>query len=550
VTRSTNQIIWRFLLLLAVIIPPLCVALGDADCEFHMEVRTLAASQETWLRQREDPKAWLVPSWNGSPRVNKPPLTVWINMLAWTGLDPETTPVDTLVHRARLVSAGISLLALFALCGAGTLLHSARLGLLATAVTGTSLLFLRNARLASYDTYLLAFCTLAMAAGIAALQPRSKKPKRLPTLFAWAVCAIALAAAILTKGPIALIMTILPLSVIALTGPRKGASFAGLLGAALLSAAFVLPWYVYVLGRVVAADQIMSTEFHASRSEFQEPWYYLGLIPLVFPWLLWLPAFGVGAARRQYELRQPAIRISIIWFLCIFIAMSIPAAKQQRYIIPILPAVGLLVAIAWQQIATRDKLRWPLGLARVHAGLLTIASLLIGLCGPAQSWLISLGVLDQPFLARLPLWLPSAIAIPLFILSRAIRRANLETAAWLTAIWMAMAATPALYEYAWNENSRNAHRTDIESVAMQVGSAPLAYATTPELPDSKEWPAPSMLLYSRRIIPHWDGTPPARGSFLMAAQQDRLDRDLREAGWILVRHFHDGNLPRNLYRAP
>ncbi len=541
---------WRFLLLLAVIIPPLFIALGDPDCEFHMEVRTIAASQETWLRQQHDPSAWMIPSWNGAPRVNKPPLTVWINMLGWSGLDPATTSVDTLVYRARLIAAGLSLVALLALCALGASLHSARFGFLAAAITGTSLLFLRNARMASYDTYLLTFCTLAMAAGIGAMQLRAKQPKRPVTLFCWSLCALAMAAAFLTKGPIALVMTVLPLALIALTGPRKGASIGGLFGASLFAAALVLPWYIYVLGSVVAADQIMSTEFHAARSEFQDPWYYLCLIPLVFPWLFWLPAYWIAEIRRQYDVRQPAIRAPMLWFLTIFIVMSIPAAKQQRYIIPILPAVGLIIATAWLQLAARNKLRWPAGLARLHGGFLTIASLLIALWGPAQPWLVSYGLLNQPEVVRLPAWAFPAVALPLLIISQIIRRANLEAATWLTAVWMSIAATPALYDYARNPRSLYPHRADVESVSRGIGTNALFYATTPELPDSKEWPAPAMLLYSQRIIPHWDDGTPERGTFLMAAQHERLDKRIREAGWVFVRQFNDGNLPRNLYRAP
>lgn len=550
VSRFSDSSWVRLLLLLAIIAPPLFVGLGAADCEFHMEVRTLATAQETWIRQQHDPHAWLVPSWNGAPRVNKPPLTVWLNMLVWSGLDPATTSVDTLVLRARAAAAGLCLAALLAVWGIGAALHGSRFGLLAAAITGSCLLFLRNARMASYDTYLLAFCTFSLAAGIWAMQSRAKKPRRGVTLSGWLICGIAMAAAFLTKGPIALVMTALPLAAIAITGARKERDIAGLLGALLLAAALVLPWYLYVLDTIAAADQIMGTEFKATRNEFQAPWYYLCLIPLVFPWLFWLPAFWIGAIRRQYDTRNPAIRIPALWFLAIFIVLSIPAAKQQRYIIPILPAAGLLIAAAWQSIAAQNKLRWPQGLTRIHAGFLTIASLLYGSWGLAHPWLVSLGALEQPAIVRLPAWSFAITAIPLSVLARAIRKPSVEAAVWLTALWMTLAATPALYDYAFNHHSRYTQRADVESVMREVGNAQLFYATAPELPDSKEWPDPKMLLYGRRIIPHWDENAVNPGTFLMAAQHDGLDRKLRAAGWIPVRLFDDGNSPRRLYRAP
>ncbi len=541
----------RWLLLLAVACPPLFAGLGAADCEFHMEVRTMAAAQETWIRQQADPGAWLIPSWNGAPRVNKPPLTVWLNMLVWSGLDPASASVDQLVHRARLVAAALCALALLAVWGIGALLHSSRHGLLAAAITGTSLLFLRNARMASYDTYLLAFSTFAVAAALWAMRPRGEAAPPARAAAGWLACGLAIAAAFLTKGPISLVMTALPLALIALTGPRRARDFGGLLAALAIAAVFAAPWYLHVLHAVPAADQLMATEFKAARTKFQPPWYYLCLIPLVAPWLLWLPAFWIAAARRQFDLRAPALRVAACWFLAILVVMSIPAAKQQRYILPILPATGLLIAAAWTSLAARDRLRWPYGLARVHAGLLTAAAVALGAWGLLHPWLLSSGALEQAEITRLPAWSFTLLALPLFAIARAIaRRADLEQAAWLTALWMTLAATPALYDYAHNHHSRYPHRADVETVMRLVGPAPLAYATTPDLPDSKEWPDPKMLLYGRRIIPHHTNALPAPGSFLMATRHEQLDRTLRRQGWIHERDFHDGNSPRHLYRAP
>lgn len=548
--RVFDSTLFRVLLLLLVAAPPLFIGLGNADSEFHMEVRTIASSQETWLRQQREPDAWLVPSWNGAPRINKPPLAVWLNMLAWSDFDPATTSVDALVLRARCVAAGLCLAALLAIWGIGATLHSSRLGLTAAAITGSSLLFLRNARMASYDTYLLAFSTFALAAGVWAMQPRAKQPKRIVAGLGWFLSGIATAAAVLTKGPIALVMTTLPLLALALTDSRRGRNMIGLIVATGIALVLVFPWYLYVLGTITAADQILSVEFQAARDEFQPVWYYLCLIPLIFPWLFWLPSFWIGAARRQFKFSEPGVRAAMLWFLAIFIVMSIPAAKEQRYILPILPATGLLVAIAWQQIGARNKLRWPQGLTRIHAGFLTLASILYAGFALAHSWLLELGVINKPEIVHLPVWVFLLTAAPLFILARVIRRAPAEAGIWLTAGWMALAATPALYDYGFNPRSRYAQRADVESVLREIGAAPLYYATTPELPDSKEWPMPDMLLYSQRIIPRWTNSLPMPGSFVMAAQHDRLDRDLQAAGWVPIRLFDDGNTPRRLYRAP
>lgn len=56
----------------------------------HTDVLTESRKPVTETTLPHDAWAWLVPSWNGRARVNKPPLLVWINLLAWSGLDPAT----------------------------------------------------------------------------------------------------------------------------------------------------------------------------------------------------------------------------------------------------------------------------------------------------------------------------------------------------------------------------------------------------------------------------------------------------------------------------
>lgn len=541
---------WRLLLLIA---PLLWAGIDAADCEYHMEVMSLASSQETWLRARQDPDAWLIPSWNGAPRVNKPPLTVWLHLLAWRDLDPARDSVDTLVTRARILAATLGLLSIFAVWGIGTLLHDARFGWLAAAITGTSLLFLRNMRIATYDAYLLAFSTFAIAAALFAMRPRGPPAGFAPTVAGWLFSGVFMAAAYLTKGPISLLMTLIPMALIAVCLPDRPRNALGLAGAALLAAALTAPWYLYVLREVPAAARIMGGEYQATRTEFQPPWYYLGLIGLVAPWSLWLFAFWVEAARKRIDWRHPAIRVAGIWFLTIFIILSIPAAKQQRYIIPILPAAGLLMAALLSGIGSRNRGAWIAPLARIHGWMLIVVSVLLGVFALAHPWLLSAGLLKRPEIAHFPNWLIALLAVFLTMTAHAIlkaaRRMELDQLARRTAGWMFMAAAPLLVDYAYTHHARYQHRAEVEEVMRIVGTNVLRYAETPGLPNTSEVPDGKMLLYSRRIIPLWtpaDGEPEG---FLMAARHEGLHQTLEHAGWSTVREFHDGNLPRRLYRA-
>jgi 4-amino-4-deoxy-L-arabinose transferase-like glycosyltransferase len=544
----------RAALLILLAAPPLFAGLGAADCEYHMEVMTLASSHETWMRMQSDPNAWRIPSWNGAPRVNKPPLTVWINALLWRGLDPASDPVDAFVLRARLMTAGLALCTLFAIWRIGAQVHSGRFGWLAAAITGTSLLFLRNMRIATYDAYLLAFATLAIASAVYAMRPREpERARSWSRLIGWVGCGACVAAAYLTKGPISLVMTVLPLACMIAATPAWRRHALGLALAVALAGALAAPWFLYILREVPAAVRALGAEYRAARDEFQPPWYYLGLIPLVAPWVVWLPAFWAQAIRRRIDWSAPAIRVAALWFLAIFVVMSIPAAKQQRYIIPILPAAGLLMAALFLGVGERERAPWLGRLAAAHGWLLIAASALIGLFGLLHPLLLSSGALKQPEIARLPPWSLAVLAVPLAGIAHAAlrdaRRLDLERVALRTALWMTVVATPLLYDYAHTHHGRYPQRGEVEAIMRLVGDRPLRYAETPELPDSYEAPDGKMLLYARRVIPRWTNADGAPAGYLMAARHDGLHQELEQAGWRAVAEFHDGNLPRRLYRA-
>ncbi|MCS6772113.1 MAG: phospholipid carrier-dependent glycosyltransferase [Kiritimatiellae bacterium] len=546
----------RAALLMLLVMPPLFAGLGSADCEYHMEVMTLASSQETWLRLQTDSESWKLPTWNGSPRVNKPPLAVWLHLLAWRDLDPSKDPVDVLVFRARLVAASLGIFALLAIWRIGTLLHSSAFGWLAAAATGTSLLFLRNLRMATYDAYLFAFSTLAILCALEAILQRrsSEKESRLVLVSGWAGFGLFTACAHLVKGPISLVMTLIPAAVlIGLLRPERR-QWLGLAAALILAGLLTAPWYVFAISSVPEAARIMGGEYRAARTEFQPPWYYLGLIGLVAPWSIWLVAAWVEIFRKRISIQAHAVKVPAAWFAAIFLLMSLPAAKQQRYILPILAATGLLVAVASMQVGCSGAMpRWLRVAAPAHGWLLFAVSVALALFGLLQPALLNAGLLHRPEIAVLPAWFVIILGAVLATLARRVvshaQKLDLEGVAIWTAIWMAVAATPLLYDYAHSHHSRYRQRGEVARVMAIVGDEPLAYAMSPNLPDAYEPPDGKMLLYSRRTIPLWEpGSDPPFG-YLMAGRDEALRAELEAAGWQLIDQFHDGNMPRLLFRA-
>ena len=500
--------VWVFFVLaLAACLPPILVKLGRTEPDRIMENVTLMSSQETWIRQRSgEHGAWLMPSWNGRPRIEKPPMSIWLNMLAWTDLDPATVPADTVLLRARRVAAATALLALIATFWAGmSLTRDPRAAAVAVLVTGTTAAFIRQARFATYDTHLLGFATLAIAAGLWALTGDAGPRRR---WIGWSVCALATAAAVLSKGPLGFPLVLGPLAVmIAVMPGRRRTGFAGLVAAMAAATVLAAPWFMYMTHHVGHVKERLAFEYLVPSYTVKPPWYYLKLIPIAFPWSLWLIVavalpFVKGLRERRRDL-LPAW----LWFVVIFVMFSITKAKTQRYISPILPALGLVVAQVWssyESLARDGKwvgaLRW---LYRIQWVVLLVLSTAFPLAVVLQHPLLKIGILKQ---LELP-GLGSVAGIGLWMLLTGLSMAGFWWhstgrtwfAAVVTGLWMTVFATAGYHGYAQSRHSKYAHRPDAERVAAAATGHKLVYLQIDEKVDDE--PTKVFLFYVRRIIP-------------------------------------------------
>lgn len=540
----------RVALLFLITLPPLLVGHRDADCVDHMEAHALGSSQENWQRFQTDPRAWIIPTWNGEPRIKKPPLLIWIHLAAWSTL-PRDASVETLLHRARGAAALAALVALLATAGAGFTLGGARLGTASAGVMASSYLFIHQGRLATYDIYLLASCTLCVALGLWALNPMHPAPRGRGSAWGWPLAGLALGAGVLIKGPLALLMGGAPLLLIALSDSRRRSHLRGLLAMLVVSALVALPWYLLVLHEVPMASAQWHAEFAAQRPHPRPPWHYVGLVGLVLPWCFWLPLGLVNGLRSRLEAGPLPRRVVLIWFLLIFGLLSLYEAKKSRYILPILPAASVLVAMQMLRTTTPTATR---RLATLHTGLLGLLSLALGGLGVGQSLALARGWLPHAVLTPLPpyVWL----ALTTFLLAVALRghrlllRGHGDAALWVTAIWMALAATPALWAHAQSPEARYPHREAVCHLANLTREAPLFHLTGPLGDPRFTRPDPRFLVYTRRIVPGLSLEALQRcpgPAWVTAPQHPVTDQALREYGWALMLEFKDSERPRCLY---
>lgn len=495
---------WSLLaLVLALCAPPLCVRVGEPDPVRIMESLSFLTSQETWLRLHQgESSAWRMPSWNGAPRVQKPPMLVWMNLLAWTGLEPGTAGVDRLTRRARAVAVGFALLTLAATYAAGMTLGGRPLAALGTLVTGSSLLFIRQSRVASYDTHLMGWTTLAVAAALWAMAG-GRTGRR--WVCGGGLALLALAAGCYTKGPLALALVLGPLGAMAATRPaHRARDGLFVLALGLAAAALLAPWFAAAAHAAADARTALDREYRYILEAFHNPFHYVGVLALVFPWTLWLAA---ALARTPPPRAERTRWWPWLWFVVLFVLFSCSPMKNKRYIVPILPAAGLLTAQLWIELAgAAARPRWARVFRVLHGAALAAGSALLPLSVLGQGALLRHGLLDRPFAAAPPAaWSLVALA-GLGLLAaleiRAHARDRWMRAGWLTALWMLAAATYGFAGYARAEHQRYPYRAEAEAMARD--RTPLFFVSNFVFPAHQARPSDEFLIFYRGTVPATD----------------------------------------------
>jgi len=433
IASSSNQPIRAWLALfvvLAACLPALLVGVAQRLSTHTMENVALVTSQETWLRLHDgDSEAWLVSTNDGKPRLEKPPLLTWLNVLAWSDLDPGTATPQQLTHRARLVSAAMGLLMLVSTYWMGVTLAGARFGALAALMVGSTLFFQRQARTASYDIHFVAWETLAVAAGLWAMRPFGATPSMDRRLLGWTICGVGLCAAAMSKNPLPYFFVVPALiAAIVLTSPSRRNDSIWLAATVVLSFVPVAAWYgsVFTHYQEVAQSALGREVVQPRAGDFQPVYYYLGLLGLTVPWTLWL----VGGVIEPFKMDQGspargAAMFALFWFAFIFIVLTIPPAKQQRYILAIMPATGLLIAAFFRHHEERVARREPDRMFEIIFAGLWAALGVFSIIAPAFlvapdriiGWWDNTGGIDQT-MAALPWPLATVLLVTLLICVR------------------------------------------------------------------------------------------------------------------------------------
>jgi len=276
---------------------------------------------------------WVVPYFQGQPFFDKPILTYWLIAAPFAAVGPGFVA-------ARLFAALAALLVVLVTAGLGRRLFGEQVGVSAGLMLLTTLTFVAFGRLAMSDMMLTLWTTLAVALGARLTSERK----------AWAVVALggALGLGFATKGPVAWLMAGIPLALEWWPRRREGWPVRPAVMAlgALVCLTVAGAWFVAVYQRL-GSEPLRYFFFKENLQRFAGEaydvgrpfWYYPPAYLLTgLPWSLLL----VPALLRVR--RADASAGLALWLALALVPLSLSRGKLDYYLLPLYPAIALLIA--------------------------------------------------------------------------------------------------------------------------------------------------------------------------------------------------------------
>jgi 4-amino-4-deoxy-L-arabinose transferase-like glycosyltransferase len=296
---------------------------------------------------------FVVPYFNYQVREDKPALLYWLQIAAFRAFGVNE-------FAGRFPSAVAALVAVLATYELGRRTFGPRTGLYAGLVLASALLFSGAAHFANPDALLNAFTALTLLLFWSAYRGGSR--------WWFAACGVTTGLAMLAKGPVGLA---LPAAAVVLFllwqwEPRRLLDWRLIFG--VLTFLLVAgPWYAWV--GVETKGQWLKGFFlnhnvhrfaRTMENHSGSPFFYYVLVLLLgfAPWSIFFTLAAWNAVKEWRSARlgarnaergtsedvRPAFRFLLCWFAVYFVAFSASSTKLPNYILPLYPAVAVLVA--------------------------------------------------------------------------------------------------------------------------------------------------------------------------------------------------------------
>jgi len=533
------------------------------SCFVHLgapEVNLMESRNFTAAREMVGGGSWLIPTMNGQLRVAKPPLPTWAVAAVQLVTGPTQDP-----GVLRFPAACMSTLLVFFLWGLareltrqqpGEAEAPGRTAWLAALVMASSLLVITVGREGHWDIFansLLVGCLWALVRGWFAKGAG----------WGWfALSGLLLGGSMLSKGPVAPYAILLPFlasfgvpRLFPERGPVRPRRF-GLLLALVVGLVIGTAWPIYlslqhtIAPAAMAVARVEVTSW--SERHVQPFWDYWNFLVFTGIWTpVALMALAVPFARHRAG-RYVPYRAVLAWLLIAFLLLSLVPEKKERYLLPLMPPLALLIAGLLRHFETvlqqEVRPRLEAKLTRIWAGILAVACCLF----PVALALMKL----RPYG---PGSAPFAVTVAAFLLLAAVivrwgfrqYQVRVLMGSSITAMALLLAILAPAYPLWTNRRGEPGRR--IQDIHTNPVLAPLPWYALSELYIKQVWQAgratptwprntDSVLLRPTRPIAVLSGTNVAK--HLPAAWRDQvrvqvvdsfyLDRQLKDGRWLVT----------------
>jgi len=298
---------------------------------------------------------WILPLRNGIEIPSKPPLYHWLAALtakSMNRLDEFTV---------RFPSALLGTLGVLLTYLTGAILWGRTAGLVAALILSTSVEWRQAAKVARVDMTLTFLLLCAFLFFFYSYRTGGGRKKAI-------VLGLILGLATLAKGPLGFVVP--GFTYLLFLWVQRDLSFVRRLHPFLLVSTCAVvagSWYALALWqggesffRVVIKENFSTVV----GQEAGHPHPFFSYIPFFFqnmaPWSFFVIPLAVALYRSRRQLAQEQLLYFVVWFGAVFIFFSAATQKRPVYILPLYPAVALLLGAWWQKLKDSKSVSSPI----------------------------------------------------------------------------------------------------------------------------------------------------------------------------------------------
>lgn len=323
---------WIVLLLILLSYPLFFHKLGDRDIWSPDEDEYVQVNREMVYDGH-----WIYPTANGKPYYIKPPLFNWFGS-AFAVLNGEVTE-----YTSRLPSAIAAAMGILLIYSIGKMLFDCRPAFLSALIIGTTPIYIEFGRWIQINMISTVFLMASLALFYWGY---TNERKRTP---AYLLMYVPAGLGTLNMGLVNVAMPVIVISLYLIAVKDfKHILRLKIGGGILIYLSIVLPWTVTVMlqGDHVRNLFILSnfTRYFGKWVHLRPFYYYFTTTPPYFlPWFVYLPGALYLCFSQRARAERKQLLFLFVWVVGLFVFFSLSQTKRSEYLLPIFPAMALLV---------------------------------------------------------------------------------------------------------------------------------------------------------------------------------------------------------------